>query len=65
MPGDPKECRQHAKRCLELASDAPPSSLTRARFENLARTWLRIARDLEIAKSLLDKWGDPPRRKTG
>ena len=65
MPGDPKECREHAKRCLELASDGPPSSLARARFEELGRTWIRLATDLERAKTLLENWGDPKERKTG
>jgi hypothetical protein len=64
MPSDPKECREHAKNCLELASTAA-SALARARFEDLAQTWLRLARDLEIAKALLEKWADPEGRKTG
>jgi hypothetical protein len=64
MPGDPKECREHAKHCLELASHAPPSSLTRARFEDLAQTWLRLARDLDHSKALLEQWGDARFRKS-
>jgi hypothetical protein len=64
MPGDPKECRQHAKHCQELA-DAAPSQLTKARFEELAQTWLRLATDLEHAKALLEAWGDPKLPKTG
>ena len=31
MPGDPKECREHAKNCLELPSNSPPLSLARSR----------------------------------
>jgi hypothetical protein len=65
MPGDPKECREHAKCCLELASEAPPSSLARARFEELAQTWIRLASDLERANALLKQWGNPKLRKTG
>jgi hypothetical protein len=65
MPGDPKECREYAKRCLELASDAPPSSLAKARFEDLAKTWIRLATDLEHAEALLKQWGDPKLLKTG
>ena len=64
MPGDPKECREHAKHCLEVANHAP-SSLAKARFEELAQTWLRLARDFEVAKTLLEDWGDPEARKTG
>jgi hypothetical protein len=51
MPGDPKECREHAKRCLDLASEAPISSLARARFEELARTWIRLAREARQSPS--------------
>jgi hypothetical protein len=65
MPGDPKECREHAKHCLELASNSPPLSLARTRFEELAQTWLRLAKDLEHAKALLEQWGEPKFRKTG
>jgi hypothetical protein len=65
MPGDPKECREHAKHCLELAKESPPHSLARTSFEELAQTWLRLARDLEHAKALLEQWGDPKFRKTG
>ena len=36
MPGDPKECREHAKRCLEIAANAP-SQLEKAKFEELAQ----------------------------
>lgn len=56
MPGDPKECREHAKRCLEMADEAP-SQLAKARFEELAQTWLRLASDLEHAKALVENWG--------
>ncbi len=56
MPGDPKECREHAKRCQELA-DASPSPLAKARFAELAQTWLRLAHDLEHAKALVEHWG--------
>ena len=65
MPGDPNECREHAEQCLELASKSPPLSLSRTRFEELAQTWLRLAKDLEHAKALLEYWGDPKFRKTG
>ena len=65
MFGNPQECREHAKDCLELASEAPPSSLARARFKELGRTWIRLATDLERADALLKHWGDPKLRKTG
>ena len=63
MPGDPKECRDHAKRCLEIAATSP-SSLTKAKFEDLAQTWMRLATDLEHAKRLVDEWGKPEPKKT-
>jgi hypothetical protein len=56
MPGDPSECREHAKNCLRMASEAP-SPLAKARFENLAETWMRLATDLEHARALLEQWG--------
>ena len=61
MPGDPKECRDHAKTCLRMASEAktPQAKLT---FENLAQTWLRLATDLDAAKALIDKWGNAPKK---
>ena len=65
MFGNPQECREHAKDCLELASEAPPSSLAKARFEELAKTWIRLAKDLEHANALLKHWGDSKLRQTG
>ena len=65
MSGNPQECREHAKDCLEFACEAPPSSLARARFEELAKTWIHLATDLEHANSLLKRWGDPKLAKTG
>ena len=56
MPGDPNECREHAKRCLEMASQTP-SALAKARFEDLANTWMRLATDLVHAKALVEHWG--------
>jgi len=55
----PRECREHAKNCHELANNAPPSSLGRARFEELAKTWMRLATDADRANALLKRWGDP------
>jgi hypothetical protein len=64
MPGDPKECREHAKHCQELA-DAAPSPLAKVRYEELAVAWLRLANDLEHAKALLEHWGKSELPKTG
>ena len=66
MPGDPKECRQHALNCVRLAQ----TSLTpqaREQFANTARTWIRLADDLERTSVILDVEGDDaePERRTG
>ena len=55
MPGDPKACREHSKRCLQLAAESK-SPLAKAQFENLAQTWLRLATGLERAKGLVKHW---------
>jgi hypothetical protein len=52
MPGDPKECREHARECLRIATAATKEQ-TREVFETLASTWLRLATDLERGKALL------------
>jgi hypothetical protein len=50
MPGDPKECRQRALRCTELAERAPDPQLK----ERLARRWRELALQLERAQALRD-----------
>ena len=59
MPGDPKECRENAKLCLEFAQTAR-TEVDRKRFEAFAQKWLVLATDLEAAKVLLEKWGCGP-----
>ena len=39
MPGDPKECRQHAERCAELARLASTPE-ARDTFLSLQMTWI-------------------------
>ena len=56
MPGDPKECREHARECQRLANTAT-NERTREVFENIATTWLRLANDLEYSAALLGAWG--------
>ena len=58
MPGDPNECREHAKRCLKIAQEATNPAL-KASLEEIAQKWLRLAADLEATKPLLEAWGDP------
>ena len=50
MPGDPKECRQHAERCGELARLATTPE-ARDQFLSLQRTWIRLASE---ARALIE-----------
>ena len=52
MPGDPKECREHARNCLQLAEASANAEITRT-FVDLAHSWTRLALDLESAQALL------------
>ena len=54
MPGNPKECRQRALRCTELAKKATDSQL-QAVLRMLAKRWLRMAAELELAEVLRDE----------
>jgi len=58
MPGDPKQCREQAKHCLKLAAQTS-SPLAKARFEDLAQTWLRLASVIERTRALVAHWGSP------
>ncbi len=58
MPGDPKECRQHAKRCWALASETDNPVLKES-LVDLAQRWAALATHLEATKRLLDAWGKP------
>ena len=51
MPGDPKECRQHALNCVHLAKGATTPEL-RDHFAKLARTWIKLAEELEQSRSV-------------
>jgi hypothetical protein len=53
VPGDPKECRIHAKNCMQLAETATAPELRRT-YVDLAHHWNRLAVELEDAKAL---WG--------
>jgi len=62
MPGDPKECRQHALTCAELAEKA--DSPARAQiFKNLASQWLKLAVELERAQALMDEYEARPLKR--
>jgi len=64
MPGDPKECRQHALTCVRLAQTSP-SPQTREQFGRLANTWLNLAAELENTLSLLDTLEDEDEPQKG
>ena len=53
MPGDPKECREHARRCAELAKVATTQE-AREQFLSLQMSWIRLAADLDNAKAFID-----------
>ena len=52
MPGDPKECRQHAERCAELARLAITPE-ARDTFRSLQMTWIRLAMELDQARAVI------------
>ena len=53
MPGDPKECRQHALNCTLLAKEATAAQ-SKEIFQNLAQSWNRLAAELEDVQALLN-----------
>jgi hypothetical protein len=63
MPGDPKECREHAKACAELAKLATTPE-ARQQFLSLQMSWIRLAADLDNAEAFIDALAemdeDPP-----
>jgi hypothetical protein len=52
MPGDPRQCRLNAKRCLALAERARRPE-ARQTLTALAETWTRLASELESDEVLL------------
>ena len=61
MPGNPRECREHAANCRHLAESA--SATAREAFLNLANTWERLASELEIAQRFLQVMDDMERKE--
>ena len=67
MPGSPKECRSHALACMQI-SQVSASPDAREHFAGLARTWLRLAGDLESGEALIDLLDDlelEPEKRAG
>jgi hypothetical protein len=54
MPGDPRECRERAARCAELAATAHAPQL-KATFLELSRNWEKLAIQLEEAFAKIDE----------
>lgn len=52
MPGNPRECREHAANCRKLAATSNNETARQA-FENLASTWEGLAKELEAAHVFL------------
>jgi len=53
MPGDPKECRDHASRCLKLAGETRNVNI-RETLLNIAKHWQVLADELDRARAILD-----------
>jgi hypothetical protein len=53
MPGDPKECRKHAKRCWQLASEVTNPRL-RESLTDIAQRWAGLATELAETERLLE-----------
>ena len=67
MPVNPRECRRNALSCMQISQTAT-SPEAREHFANLARTWLRLAGDLESSQALIDLLDDfepEPKRQAG
>ena len=65
MPGDPKECRQHALNCAQFARAASTPE-ARDHFAQLARMWIRLADELDQTQAFLAAIEhDEPLKRTG
>ena len=53
MPGDPKTCREHARRCAELAALAA-TPVEQEHQLSLESAWIRVAAELESAEAFLN-----------
>jgi hypothetical protein len=53
VPGDPRACREHARRYAELATLAAAPE-ARDHFLSLEKSWIRLAAELESAEAFLN-----------
>jgi hypothetical protein len=60
MPGDPQECRAHARNCAAMAEQARTPA-HRQTLKELEQAWLKLAADLEANQALLEAYppGEP------
>jgi len=56
MPGDPKECRERALECVELARTANTPEHKQL-LTNLAQSWIKLAVEIERENALLNEHG--------
>ena len=61
MPGDPKRCREHAKRCWALASQTTNPVLKES-LTDAAQRWAVLAVELETIHSLLGALEEPEKK---
>ena len=61
MPGDPKQCREHAKRCWALASEITNPVLKESLID-AAQRWALLATELETIHSLLEVLEEPEKK---
>jgi hypothetical protein len=61
MPGDPKQCREHAKRCWALASEISNPVLKES-LTDVAQRWAVLAAELETMHSLLEALEEPEKK---
>jgi hypothetical protein len=64
MPGDPEECRAHARRCWALACEAT-NPVVKDSLTDIAQRWARLARELEATHRLLKAMDETPDKLTG
>jgi hypothetical protein len=60
MPGDPKQCREHAKRCWALASESTNPAVKDSLID-AAQRWAVLAAELET-HSLLEALEDAEKK---
>jgi hypothetical protein len=55
----PEDCREYAKRCLEMANNFADEKLQSMLFD-MAHEWNKVAADLELNAALRAKFEDVP-----